>query len=108
MKQFASVFIRACPTSRVGNQDETRDMIARLAVGAATDESKPKGTQMDKYKIIRRYFRGGRRTIETGLTLEQAQEHCSNPETSSRTATSSKAKARTRRMGPWFDSYEKE
>lgn len=62
----------------------------------------------DKYKIVRMYQRGGRRTIETGLTLEQAQEHCSDPETSSRTATRSKAKARTRRMGPWFDGYEKE
>lgn len=33
-----------------------------------------------KYKIQRLYFRGGRRTINTGLTLEQAQAHCSDPE----------------------------
>lgn len=62
----------------------------------------------DKYKIVRSYFRGGKRTIETGLTLEQAQEHCRNPETSSRTATSSRARERTRRKGPWFDGYTKE
>lgn len=62
----------------------------------------------DKYKIVRMYQRGGRRTIETGLTLEQAQEHCRDPETSSRTATSSKARERTRRMGPWFDGYERD
>jgi hypothetical protein len=62
----------------------------------------------DKYKIVRMYQRGGRRTIETGLTLEQAQEHCRNPETSSRTATSSKARTRTQRMGSWFDGYERD
>ena len=62
------------------------------------------------YKIVRHYFKnvpyGGTRTIATRLTLAEAQAHCRNPETSSSTATSSTAKARTRRMGPWFDSYE--
>lgn len=62
----------------------------------------------DKYKIVRMYFRRPRRTIMTGLTLQEAQQHCSNPETSSSTATSSAARARTRRMGAWFDGYEKE
>jgi len=62
----------------------------------------------NRYKIVRMYFKGGRRTIATGLTLEEAQRHCQDPETSSRTATSSAARARTRRMGPWFDGYEKE
>lgn len=62
----------------------------------------------DKYKIVRMYFRHRRRTIMTGLTLQEAQQHCSNPETSSSTATSSAARARTRRMGAWFDGYEKE
>lgn len=57
------------------------------------------------YKIERLYFRGGRRVIATGLTLEEARKHCANPETSSRTCTSSEGKARTKRQGPWFDSY---
>lgn len=57
------------------------------------------------YKIVRHYLRGNKRTIETGLTLEEAQEHCRNPETSSKTCTTSKANARTRRYGPWFDGY---
>ena len=61
----------------------------------------------DKYKIVRAYFRGGKRTIETGLTLEDAQAHCRDPETSSKTATSSAARRRTRIMGPWFDGYER-
>lgn len=62
----------------------------------------------DTYKIVRMYFRGGRRTIETGLTLEEAQAHCADPETSSSTCTKSAGKARTKRMGMWFDGYERE
>lgn len=60
------------------------------------------------YKIIRRYFNSNvsPRTIKTGLTLEEAQAHCQDPETSSRTATSAAAKRRTARLGPWFDGYE--
>jgi hypothetical protein len=59
------------------------------------------------YKIVRFYQRGERRTIETGLTLEQAQRHCNNPETSSTTARSSAARKRTRERGMWFDGYYK-
>jgi hypothetical protein len=64
----------------------------------------------DTYKIVRRYFNkpGQGRTIDSGLTLEEAQAHCSDPETSSRTCTTAQAKAITRRNGPWFDSYVKE
>lgn len=60
------------------------------------------------YKVIRFYRDrpGQHRTIETGLTLEQAQKHCSDPETSSSTCTKSSGKQRTRRVGPWFDGYQ--
>lgn len=58
------------------------------------------------YQIVRHYFKGGKRVIESGLTLEQAQAHCQDPETSSSTATSSAAKARTRKHGAWFDGYQ--
>ncbi len=58
------------------------------------------------YKIVRMFFRGGKRTIKTGLTLEQAQAHCRDPETSSQTCTSAAGKRLTRDMGPWFDGYE--
>lgn len=58
------------------------------------------------YYIIRFYQRGGRRIIQRGLTLEEAQAHCKNPETSSSTATSAKERAITRRNGPWFDGYD--
>lgn len=61
-----------------------------------------------RYKIVRMYLKGGKRTIETGLTLEQAQAHCKDPETSSSTCTGSKAKARTRTKGEWFDGYQED
>ena len=47
-----------------------------------------------------------RRVIKTGLTLEQAQAHCQDPETSSSTCTRADRKAITRRYGPWFDGYD--
>jgi hypothetical protein len=63
---------------------------------------------MEKYKIIRMYFRGGKRVIDRGLTLEQAQAHCNDPETSSSTCTKSAGKRRTKLRGPWFDGYDKD
>jgi hypothetical protein len=63
---------------------------------------------MEKYKIVRGYMRGGKRTIATELTLEEAQAHCRDPETSSRTCTKAASKRRTQQRGPWFDGYERE
>lgn len=62
------------------------------------------------YKIVRFYEDKDMHseTIATGLTLEQAQAHCEDPETSSRTATGKEARARTERYGRWFDGYEQE
>lgn len=62
----------------------------------------------DTYKIVRGYYRGGERTIATGLTLEEAQAHCSDPETSSRTCVKAVNQRRTAKRGPWFDGYERE
>lgn len=61
------------------------------------------------YKIVRHYFNTSknRRTIDTRLTLEEAQAHCSDPETSSSTCTTARARAITRRNGAWFDGYQK-
>lgn len=61
------------------------------------------------YKVIRMY-QGDHptETIETGLTLEEAQAHCSDPETSSSTATTAEASERTDKFGAWFDGYEDE
>jgi len=60
-----------------------------------------------RYRIIRFYRNAGirKRTIDTGLTLAEARAHCSDPETSSRTATNATARRRTRQLGAWFDGY---
>lgn len=52
---------------------------------------------MKTYQIIRFYAPGIDReshVVETGLTLEEAQEHCNNPD--------------TRKEGEWFDGYNEE
>ena len=65
-----------------------------------------------KYRIVRFRFKAKPfskpRTIKRGLTLEQAQAWCQNPETSSSTCTGRVAMARTARGGAWFDGYEEE
>jgi hypothetical protein len=62
---------------------------------------------MKRYKVQRLYFHkpGYKYTLLSNLTLEQAQAHCSDPETSSSTCTSSYKRSLTRKHGPWFDSY---
>ncbi len=62
------------------------------------------------YKIIRFYKDGDKpnRTIKHGLTLEEAQEHCSDPETSSSTAKGARARRITEAFGPWFEGYDEE
>lgn len=65
---------------------------------------------MTTYKIIRVYQRDDqpKRVIKRGLTLEEAQAHCRDPETSSSTCTSSEGRRRTEERGPWFDGYDEE
>ena len=60
-----------------------------------------------KYKVIRFYSNEGLRakTIKKGLTLEEAQAHCSDPETSSDTCKEPENVKRTARLGFWFDGY---
>lgn len=56
------------------------------------------------YRIVRHYQLGGKRVIKSDLTLEEVRNHCSDPQTSSKTATGKDAY--TRRVGDWFDGYE--
>lgn len=52
---------------------------------------------MKTYKIIRFYaphINKDSETMETGLTLEEAKEHCNDPE--------------TRKEGEWFDGYNED
>lgn len=60
------------------------------------------------YNIVRFYENASirRRIIVARVTLEEAQAHCQDPETSARTCTSATGRARTKRMGFWSDGYE--
>ena len=61
------------------------------------------------YRIVRHFFRSGRKlTVRRLALLGDAQAHCKNPESSSRTATKAEGRKRTRRSGPWFDGYTEE
>lgn len=59
------------------------------------------------YEIVRHYQRDDveNEIIDTVDTLEEAREHCNDPETSSRTATNNAAVALTEKYGDWFDGY---
>jgi hypothetical protein len=61
-----------------------------------------------RYRIVRMFEHRDQSAVvvRRGLTLEEAQAHCRDPETSSKTATSDSARAVTRERGPWFDGYE--
>jgi hypothetical protein len=63
----------------------------------------------ERYNVRRLYCKkpGYKRLILSNVTLEQAQAHCSDPETSSSTCTNAAGKRRTRQHGPWFDSYDR-
>jgi hypothetical protein len=65
---------------------------------------------MATYRIVRFYAhrRSQRKKLPTGLTLAEAQAHCADPETSSRTCASYQGRMRTKIQGPWFDGYEEE
>lgn len=65
---------------------------------------------MQTYKIVR-YYRNlcqPNEVIMTGLTREQAEDHCQADESSSFTATSPLAKQHTARHGEWFDGFTAE
>ena len=65
---------------------------------------------MTTYCIVRSYFEDGVRNkrIKEGLTREEAQEHCSETETSSSTCTEDAGIEHTEKYGAWFDGFESE
>lgn len=67
---------------------------------------------MTTYRIVRNYEDESKaprlRTIQRGLTLEQAKAYCESPEASSRTAKGRSAMYRTKLRGPWHDTYVEE
>ena len=63
---------------------------------------------MSTYRIVRLYKDGDRLELFHGLTLEEAQRWCRDPETSSSTCEGETGKAYTEIHGAWFDAYEEE
>lgn len=87
-------------------------LVASKAKDNPTYEDNPRGRPKKwygAYEIVRMYQDANipSRVIDVVPTLQAAQKHCRDPETSSKTATSKAAKARTRKYGPWFDGYQK-
>lgn len=84
--------------SSIGGYGTMREAYARLSEIVAPDAA--------RYRIVR-IFHGDtpERTVRTGLTLAEAQAHCNDPETSSRTCTTATGKRRTARSGAWFEAY---
>lgn len=64
----------------------------------------------DTYEIIRHYKNDSskNKTMKKGLTRQEAQEWCKDPETSSRTAEEPENVKHTEENGEWFDGFEKE
>jgi hypothetical protein len=63
---------------------------------------------MTTYKVIR-FFKEdpsiNGMVVKSGLTIEEAMDHCNDPETSSSTATGEDAAAVTKKYGEWFDGW---
>jgi hypothetical protein len=75
-----------------GWQDDDDD---QLSYAPVLHDHTPEEQVMPTYKIVRFYFKDSEEneTIVRGLTLEQAQAHCSRDDTSG---------------DGWFDGYEEE
>lgn len=61
------------------------------------------------YKIVRMFKDSdNNKTIKTGLTIEEAREHCRDSETSSSTCKLAKNIKITESKGAWFDGFSEE
>lgn len=65
---------------------------------------------MTTYKTILFKFEGGNRTLDRGLTLEEAQRICKHDDSSSRTCMDKKKLANwgSDSSNPWFIGYTEE
>ena len=94
--------------SRPLSKDSCHDI---LELSGYCSPIEPKDNPPMTYKIVRFHFNDEvwkPRTMKTGLTLEEAQSHCKDPETSSSTYKSVRNLAYTEQRGAWFDGYEEQ
>ena len=65
---------------------------------------------MPRYKVLR-YFADPELppvVVKTGLSLDEAQDHCNLANSSSRTCTDELGQARTARYGAWHDEWKEQ
>lgn len=93
------------PIRMIERRELSEAGIAELAAKQAK-----RSEAFETYKIVRMYQRDGKRsrTIARGLSLAEAQDHCRDLETSSKTAIGRGAREHTAKHGSWFDGYESE
>lgn len=60
------------------------------------------------FTITRKFMCGDAETLAVGCTREEAREHCSDKESSSRTCTHPNLVELTALKGPWFDCFTEE
>jgi hypothetical protein len=63
---------------------------------------------MTTYCIVRHHREGWKEVRKTGLTLQEAKDHCKDPETSSTSCTLPENVEYTSKHGDWFDGYDEE
>lgn len=65
---------------------------------------------MRNYKIIRFYKTSDldKKVIDTGLSLDEAQAHCKDEESCSKTCEGTENVQHTEQHGQWFDGYDEE
>lgn len=82
-------------------------LVGDTSTGTTHTHHHHEGQGMETYKIVRKYQAEDQadEEVETGLTLEEAQAHCDDSESSSRTCTSEEGVQRTQEKGAWFDAY---
>jgi hypothetical protein len=104
---------------RIVTEDTRREALEMLAAYDRNEPGVPhrikKVKEIDPdavvtYRIVRMFESDDfdKEVLKRGLTLEEAQEYCNGPETSSKTATGVLEVELTERVGPWFDGYEQE
>jgi hypothetical protein len=88
---------------------DTLDQIADIVRSTGREIAEVEGDETT-YEVVRFYQDPDipNEVIKSGLSLEEAQAHCNDPETSSSTATSPAARQLTIDAGPWFDGYREE
>ena len=61
------------------------------------------------FKVLRFYKdTATQKVLKTGLTRDEAVEHCSDDESSSETCSTYENILHARQHGPWFDGFAKE